>query len=107
MGDLRITNLTVTFGDFYIFKLWDLRATPAIVIGMDMIGTLDTFGVDYLRREVQIRVRTWPHADSTALPTRALTAASKITDEPRNVASSQRTAGVTLRASRADRTSWQ
>jgi len=55
MGDLRITNLTVTFGDFYIFKLWDLQSQPAIVIGMDMIGTLGIFGVDYLRREVQIR----------------------------------------------------
>jgi predicted aspartyl protease len=57
MGNLRVTNLTVTFGDFYIFNIWDLEDTPALVIGMDMIGTLDTFAVDYLRREVQIRVR--------------------------------------------------
>ena len=57
MGDLRVTNLTVTFGDFYIFNIWDLGETPALVIGMDMIGTLDTFAVDYLRRELQIRIR--------------------------------------------------
>jgi predicted aspartyl protease len=56
LSELTITNLTVTFGDFYIFRLWDLQSQPALVIGMDMIGTLDTFGVDYLRHEVQIRV---------------------------------------------------
>jgi predicted aspartyl protease len=53
---LRITNLTVTFGSFYIFRIWDLESQPALLIGMDMIGTLDIFGVDYLRREVQMQV---------------------------------------------------
>jgi len=57
MGNLRTTHLEVTFGDFYIFKAWDLQTKPALVIGMDLIGTLDTFGVDYLRHEVQIRIR--------------------------------------------------
>ena len=53
--DMRVANLVVTFGDFYIFKLWNLRSQPALVIGMDMIGTLGEFGVDYFRREVQFR----------------------------------------------------
>jgi predicted aspartyl protease len=57
MGKLTIQGLVVTFGDFYVFKLWDLTSQPAIVIGMDMIGTLDTFGIDYTRDELQIRVR--------------------------------------------------
>jgi predicted aspartyl protease len=56
LGDLRTTQLTVTFGDFHIFKVWNLESEPAMLIGMDMIGTLDTFGVDYLRREVQMKV---------------------------------------------------
>jgi predicted aspartyl protease len=54
--EMRVANLVVTFGDFYIFKLWDLQSQPALVIGMDMIGTLGEFGVDYFRREVQFRV---------------------------------------------------
>lgn len=53
--ELHVTNLAVIFGDFFIFKLWDLEDHPALVLGMDMIGTLDVFAVDYLRREVQIR----------------------------------------------------
>jgi predicted aspartyl protease len=55
-ADMRVANLVVTFGDFYIFKLWNLQSEPALVIGMDMIGTLGEFGVDYFRREVQFRV---------------------------------------------------
>jgi predicted aspartyl protease len=58
--NLDITDLAVVFGDFYIFKLWDLQSRPALVIGMDMIGTLDMFGVDYLRSEVQMKAgRDW------------------------------------------------
>ena len=58
--NLDITELAVVFGDFYIFKLWNLQRTPALVIGMDMIGTLDMFGVDYLRGEVQMKAgRDW------------------------------------------------
>ena len=40
LGDLRVVNVTVTFGDFYIFKRWELDSQPVLVIGMDMIGTL-------------------------------------------------------------------
>ena len=58
--NLDITDLAVVFGDFYIFKLWDLEGTPALAIGMDMIGTLDVFGVDYLRSEIQLKAgRDW------------------------------------------------
>jgi predicted aspartyl protease len=55
LGDLTVTNMTVTFGPFYIFKLWGLQSQPTIVIGMDMIGTLGEFGVDYWRHEVLVR----------------------------------------------------
>jgi hypothetical protein len=58
--DFYINNLAVIFGDFFIFKLWDFEHIPALVIGMDMIGTLNTFGVDYLRSEIQVRAgRQW------------------------------------------------
>jgi len=32
MGELRITQLTVTFGNFYIFKIWNLELQPALLI---------------------------------------------------------------------------
>jgi predicted aspartyl protease len=77
LDTLRITNLTVTFGNFYIFKIWNLQSQPALLIGMDMIGTLDTFGVDYLRREVQIKV-----AGPGSAAARAARAAQRRPPEP-------------------------
>jgi len=70
-----VTQLTVTFGNFYIFKIWNLQVQPALLIGMDMIGTLDTFGVDYLRREVQMKV-TGPGSAAARAKARASALAS-------------------------------
>jgi predicted aspartyl protease len=64
MGGVQTINPTVVFGDFYIFKLWGLEAEPAIVVGMDMIGTLDTFLIDYQRCEIQVRARNRVTFDS-------------------------------------------
>jgi len=50
-----ITNVDVTFGDIYIFRLWNLDRQPAIVIGMDVLGQLDTLIIDYHLRELQLR----------------------------------------------------
>jgi len=75
LGELRVTQLTVTFGNFYIFKIWNLQVQPALLIGMDMIGTLDTFGVDYLRREVQMKV-TGPGSAAARAKARASALAS-------------------------------
>jgi predicted aspartyl protease len=94
LDPLRITNLTVTFGQFYIFKIWDLESQPALLIGMDMIGTLDIFGVDYLRREVQIKVAGPGRA---ARPYRAVPAAG--TSQPDRAQLSQCNPPVSPRAS--------
>ena len=61
MGGLQIIDPIVVFGDFYVFKLWHLDEEPALIIGMDLIGGLDTFVIDYQRGEVQIRVRELFH----------------------------------------------
>jgi len=46
----------VTFGDMYIFKQWNLLREPAILIGMDALGLLDTLVIDYRRHELQMRM---------------------------------------------------
>jgi len=58
VGDLQISNLSVVFGNFYVFHLWELEDEPAVVLGMDMLGLLDTFVVDYQRHEIQLRSRS-------------------------------------------------
>ena len=57
VGTLQSPTPTLIFGDFYVFKLWHLEAEPAIVIGMDMLSSVDKLVIDYQRCEVQIRPR--------------------------------------------------
>jgi predicted aspartyl protease len=59
-GDVQATHFNVVFGEFYVFKLWNLDTRPALVIGMDMIGSLDAFAIDYDRCEVQLLAREQP-----------------------------------------------
>ena len=57
LGDLEVNDLQVTFGDFDVFKLWNLEHEPAIVIGMDVLGTVDAVMVDYRRGELRVLPR--------------------------------------------------
>jgi predicted aspartyl protease len=55
-GAIQIRDSGVTFADVYIFKQWKLTNEPAIMIGMDALGTLDTLIIDYRRHELQMRM---------------------------------------------------
>ncbi len=55
MGPIEMHDSGVTFADVYIFKHWKLLDEPALMIGMDALGTLDTLIIDYRRKELQIR----------------------------------------------------
>lgn len=57
---IQITRPTVIFGDFHVFKLWKLESEPAIVVGMDMIGSLEAILIDYQRGEIQVRTHDEP-----------------------------------------------
>lgn len=54
LGETELENLEVTFGDLYVFKLWGLEEQPALLIGMDLLGTVQRLVIDYRRRELQI-----------------------------------------------------
>ncbi len=55
-GSIQILDSGVTFADVSIFKRWRLTSEPAIMIGMDALGTLDTLIIDYRRHELQLRM---------------------------------------------------
>lgn len=57
VGPAKLTDQPVTFGDLYVFELWGLTDEPALVIGMDVIGRLERFVIDYRRREFMMRAR--------------------------------------------------
>jgi predicted aspartyl protease len=58
LGGVSVRNARIVFGDMFIFDKWDLADTPALLIGMDVIGTLDVLVIDYKRRELQVRTRS-------------------------------------------------
>jgi Aspartyl protease len=57
IGDIQIRSPHMTFGDMHIFEHWKMTDEPAVLIGMDVLGLLDTLIIDYKRGELQIRMR--------------------------------------------------
>ena len=56
-GQMIVRNAPVRFTDLHIFDHWKLTSQPALLIGMDVLGTLDTLVIDYSRSELQLRTR--------------------------------------------------
>jgi predicted aspartyl protease len=56
IGPATIRGTEVVYGDFHIFKLWNLESRPAALIGMDVLGTVGALVVDYKRRELLLDV---------------------------------------------------
>jgi hypothetical protein len=55
-GPVQIRDSGVTFANAYIFTHWKLTHEPAILIGMDVLGLLDTLIIDYSRHELKMRM---------------------------------------------------
>jgi len=57
IGDLTIRGAHITVGDMFIFQHWKMTTEPALLIGMDVLGLLDTLIIDYKRHELQVLQR--------------------------------------------------
>jgi len=57
IGTIHMVDPGVTFADLYIFRQWKLTSEPAILIGMDALGVLDTLIIDYREHELQLRTQ--------------------------------------------------
>lgn len=55
LGATSIDRTNVVFGDFHIFKIWDLEHQSALLIGMDVLGTVEQLIIDFQRGEVYVR----------------------------------------------------
>jgi len=55
--DLMLRNVTITFAEPYIFEQWKLERQPAMLVGMDVIGSLRVVVIDYKMGELQLRTR--------------------------------------------------
>lgn len=59
LGAIQIGNAVLVFGDFPIFKVWELTGRPAIILGMDVLGTVDAFSIDFRHAQLGIAPRTY------------------------------------------------
>jgi predicted aspartyl protease len=57
LGEIMVRNPAMTFADFAIFEHWKMTKEPAMLIGMDVLGLLDTLIIDYRRKELQVKLR--------------------------------------------------
>ncbi len=58
LGEATVSRLYVTFGDFQVFDTWGLNGGPALLIGMDVLGTLAGLTIDYRNRELDLLPRS-------------------------------------------------
>lgn len=56
LGQTGIRQLSVTFADLNVFRIWNLENEPALVLGMDVLGTTKALLFDYKRSELLIRI---------------------------------------------------
>ena len=49
---MRINDVQVVYGDFHIFKVWDMEDKPAIIVGMDVLGTVGSLGIDFKNQDI-------------------------------------------------------
>ena len=54
IGPLRITDVAIVYGDFHIFKVWDLQGKPAMILGMDVLGTLASLNIDFKNENIYV-----------------------------------------------------
>lgn len=54
VGSLRISDVAVVYGDFHIFKVWDMQAKPAMILGMDVLGTVASLNIDFKNQNVYV-----------------------------------------------------
>jgi predicted aspartyl protease len=51
---LRITDVAIVYGDFHIFKIWAMHDKPAMILGMDVLGTVASLNIDFKNQYVYV-----------------------------------------------------
>lgn len=55
LGPAAIRHLSIVYSDVPIFKIWHLESRPALIIGMNVLDTVDEMILDYADARVYLR----------------------------------------------------
>jgi len=53
LGGLHLGNVPVTYADMHVFDIWDLKDTPALVLGIDLLSQFELVAMDFGRSQVR------------------------------------------------------
>jgi len=68
VGGITIANLEVTFAGFRVFETWGLNDQPALLIGMDVLGSLAELNIDYRLGVLEMLPRPYKMVAAKAHP---------------------------------------
>jgi predicted aspartyl protease len=51
-GPLKMIDVDLIYGDFHIFEVWKMRKEPALILGMDVLGSVSGLGIDFRNEEM-------------------------------------------------------
>lgn len=54
LGPVAIRNLAIVYSEIPIFKDWHLDSRPALILGMNVLGTVNTLVLDYPHAQVYV-----------------------------------------------------
>jgi predicted aspartyl protease len=54
IDSLRINDVAIVFGEFHIFNVWGIQDQPAMIIGMDVLGTVASLSIDFKNQDVYV-----------------------------------------------------
>ena len=54
LGDVRIADVNLVYGQFHIFDVWQMNDKPALIVGMDVLGSVSAFRIDFRTQDVYV-----------------------------------------------------
>lgn len=52
LGNVKVAAVELVYGDFHIFEVWNMRDKPALILGMDILGSVRSLGIDFGTQEL-------------------------------------------------------
>jgi predicted aspartyl protease len=54
LGDVRIADVSLVYGEFHIFDVWKMNDKPALIVGMDVLGSVNAFRIDFRTQDLYV-----------------------------------------------------
>jgi len=54
LGPVKIADVELVYGDFHIFDIWGMQDRPALIIGMDVLGTVCSLNIDFRSQDLYV-----------------------------------------------------